>query len=602
MADDFVPDAPTAGDFTPDAAPAPPVGAAPSPPPATAPLSWSDVGSQALSNTPSSAYGVAHALVQPVLHPVETVENLKNLGMGVLEKTGVVPGEDHVKYADAVGHFLADRYGGYENVKRTLANDPVGIAADVSMLLTGGETALGRMPGIVGRAAEVAGETGRAINPINMATKGVEAAGRGVGNVAAQAVGNLGTFTGAEPLKYAFRAGYEGGQSAADFQGNLRGAAPMSAAVDEARNAVRAMRDQRGVAYKTGMQQIAGNPTVLDFQKIDNAYNSVANVKNFKGQDLSPATAGIRSDLKDAIDNWRALPPQDFHTVEGFDALKQKIGDIRDGTDYGTPARTMANSVYNAVRQTIVNADPRYARVMKGYEDASGQISNIERELSLNPTANVDTALRKLQSSLRDNVNTSFGRRKVLAEYLVNAGAPNLMYKLSGQALQPWFSRGIGRLGTQLAAELAAFHFVSPGIAAAAPLMSPRLMGEAAYYTGRATSPLKYAPDLRNAAFARPFGELPAGQPFPLQGMVPARAEDNEPNVPGIGGQQKHGGAVGQQRATGGKVGDSGHKGPLNRRKGQPARPLGAKLARDGKFYLPDKARPGKYLMVVPRV
>jgi hypothetical protein len=37
----------------------------------------------------------------------------------------------------------------------------------------------------------------------------------------------------------------------------------------------------------------------------------------------------------------------------------------------------------------------------------------------------VDTTLRKLQSILRDNVNTSYGYRGELAKFLVNAGAPN---------------------------------------------------------------------------------------------------------------------------------------------------------------------------------
>src|SRR5262245_45560868 len=94
---------------------------------------------------------------------------------------------------------------------------------------------------------------------------------------------------------------------------------------------------------------------------------------------------------------------------------------------------------------------------MNAYAKASDIINELERTLSLNPNATVDTSLRKLQSVLRDNVNTSFGRRRELAEYLVNHGAPNLIERLSGQALKPLASRGLGRLGMQVAAELAAF-------------------------------------------------------------------------------------------------------------------------------------------------
>ncbi len=86
---------------------------------------------------------------------------------------------------------------------------------------------------------------------------------------------------------------------------------------------------------------------------------------------------------------------------------------------------------------------------MKGYEEASNQIKEIERTLSLNPNATIDTSLRKLQSVLRDNVNTSYGRRGELAEYLMNVGAPNLMERLAGQSLKSPFARGLGRLIAQ---------------------------------------------------------------------------------------------------------------------------------------------------------
>jgi hypothetical protein len=99
-------------------------------------------------------------------------------------------------------------------------------------------------------------------------------------------------------------------------------------------------------------------------------------------------------------------------------------------------------------------------------------------------------------------VNTSFGRRRELAEYLVNHGAPNLIERLSGQALKPWAARGLGKLGMQVAIELASFGLGAHsaglgggGLAALAtlPMMSPRLMGEGAYYTGRLSRPIGQA-------------------------------------------------------------------------------------------------------------
>src|SRR6185436_11965461 len=109
---------------------------------------------ETVSNIPKSAAQFGSDLVQPILHPIDTAESFKNLGLGVLEKTGVMSGTEHEKYADAVGHFLADRYGGIENVKKTMREDPVGLAGDLSMFLTGGGSAAARAPGMVGRVGE----------------------------------------------------------------------------------------------------------------------------------------------------------------------------------------------------------------------------------------------------------------------------------------------------------------------------------------------------------------------------------------------------------------------------------------------------------------
>lgn len=452
-------------------------------------LSWSETGLQALENIPSSAMKFGADIVQPILHPIDTAKSLKDLGLGVIEHLGLKSGTEHEKYADAVGQFLKDRYGGIENIKRTLANDPVGLAADVSMILTGGETAAVRLPGMAGRIGEIAGTVGRAVDPLSA----VSAVAKPVGKAASEVLG-VTTGAGGEPLRIAFQSGAEGGKAGEEFRKNLRGQAPMEEAVNEARNAVKQLRVERGKAYRSEMAEIGQDKTVLDFNKIDKAVNDVQSVKSYKGQSLSPSTEKIRQTMGEAIADWKNLDPAEFHTAEGIDALKQKLGDIRDAAPYGTPERVVADQIYQAVRQTIVDQVPEYAKVMKGYEEASTQIKEIERTLSLNPNANVDTALRKLQSTLRDNVNTSFGRREELVDFLVNSGAPHLREKLAGQSLKSWAPRGLARIGTQelgaaaLGAHAGGLAGGLGGAAAGLAAASPRLMGEAAHAAGRASN------------------------------------------------------------------------------------------------------------------
>ncbi len=130
---------------------------------------------------------------------------------------------------------------------------------------------------------------------------------------------------------------------------------------------------------------------------------------------------------------------------------------------------------------------------MKGYEEASGVIKEIEKTLSLNPKASVDTALRKLQSVLRDNVNTNYGRRAELVDFLTRAGAPHLMEKLAGQSLSSVSPRGLSRVivGGEGASALGALALGHPGAAAALGggilTSSPRLVGGTAHLLGAAS-------------------------------------------------------------------------------------------------------------------
>ncbi len=91
------------------------------------------------------------------------------------------------------------------------------------------------------------------------------------------------------------------------------------------------------------------------------------------------------------------------------------------------------------------------------------------------------------------------------------------------------------------------------------------------------------------------FGAAKAPRVLPQFPSTIAAEPEQQP-VPGIPAQQKYGGRVAQQRASGGKVGDSGHKGQVES-KFDP-KSIGAKQAKNKRWYLPDPHRPGRFLMV----
>lgn len=301
----------------------------------------------------------------------------------------------------------------------------------------------------------------------------------------------LGSTTGAgsNSVRGAFEAGLAGGDTGAAFKGAMRGDTPMSQVVDDAKAALGEMRAARSQAYRAGMADISKDATVLDFSPIDEAISKTNGVKNFKEVDISPKTAGVRQEISDAINKWKSLNPAEYHTPEGMDALKQMIGDIRDSLPFHSPEQVVANNAYNAVKDSIVKQAPEYSRVMEGYSKASEELSSLQRELSLGPKANPNTALRKLQSIMRDNVNTSWGDRAKYAGMLGNNGAKAMTSKLAGQALSSPIPRGLAQYADAGAATLATLLH-GPSALAALPLASPRAVGEGAYALGRASGAL----------------------------------------------------------------------------------------------------------------
>ena len=167
-------------------------------------------------NVIKSGYNVAKGVVGAVMHPLDTATTLADVGAGALQKAVPQGVADFInkfdsnpeaavrasKVANAVGGMYADRYGSVEGIKKTLYEDPVGAAADLSTILSLGAGAVRQAPNIAAGALKVAGapemaatvartapvaaeiatpvaEVGRAINPINAVPLGF--AGKMVG-------------------------------------------------------------------------------------------------------------------------------------------------------------------------------------------------------------------------------------------------------------------------------------------------------------------------------------------------------------------------------------------------------------------------------------
>jgi hypothetical protein len=172
-----------------------------------------------------------------------------------------------------------------------------------------------------------------------------------------------------------------------------------------------------------------------------------------------------------------------------FDALKQRVGEIRDGTEAGTLSRRTADKVYSAIRGTAGPQGSAYDIAQKGYQSSVETTKELRKEFSLNEKSSDNTANRKLLSALRNNVNTNFGERERMMRELARK-EPALPGMIAGRNLSGWEPRGLARiLGNPLIAGTGALT-ISPWVLAALPAQSPRIAGEAAYAAGKASGAL----------------------------------------------------------------------------------------------------------------
>lgn len=444
-----------------------------------------EVASRAISNIPSSFGSMVGNIVEAVTSPVQTAKSVVDLGAGILQN--VLPeslvqavGEDKAsrEVASKVGQFYADRYGSVEGAKRAIAEDPVGVLADVSTILTGGALATPRA------VSQPLARAASAIDPLAIAGRGVlkatELGGRGVANV-------LGLTTGAgkESITKAFEAGQRGGAAAEQFRANISGRADPTEVLSLAKANLDEMNRLKQTEYRSGMVNIKNDKTVLDFADIDKALENAFNRVTYKGQVKNAKAAEKITEVQQDVAQWKALDPNEFHTPEGLDALKQKIGDTLESVPFEQKtARASIGEIYNSVKSSIQKQAPTYANTMREYSVASEQIREIERALSLGKGASVDTAMRKLQSLMRNNVQTNYGSRTKLAQQLEKAGGQEFMPGLAGQALSSVTPRG---LQTATAIPTGALAYGIGGLPSAGLSLlaaSPRAVGEAAYGVG----------------------------------------------------------------------------------------------------------------------
>ena len=452
---------------------------------------------ETLSNVPRSGINLVGDLAHAVMNPIDTVGNIADVAAGGLRKAlpksvsafidSVDPATNAKQNqqrmddkATAVGEVYANRYGGGQNILDTIRTDPVGAVGDVSALLGGAGAALKVAPGM-GKAATVASKVGSAIDPTLAALRGVGKVANATGKVGKNLFSTVSNIP-VENLNQAYRSGRTGEKT---FLEHLRGETPTTDTIGMARGNVDTMRQTMRKNYAEAKDGWANDTTQLNFAPVEDAMVKLKESLQHKGQwKIGKDEQRIVSEMEDVLTEWKADPS--LQTVDGMDALKQRIQAIYPDSPAQRQAQRAVTTMGNEVKNAIMEQAPQYAGAMKDYWQRAGQLDEIEKTLSLGDKSSVDSAVRKLQN-IGGPKNL---RRSELIDELEAGGGTPLRPALAGQSMSEWTPnmRGLGGVGAGALAGLLATG--NPAVLGGIAASSPRLVGESLHAAGRVAGSL----------------------------------------------------------------------------------------------------------------
>ena len=112
--------------------------------PAPRNYSLGEVPGAMIRNAPASGLKVAGDVVTAVTSPIQTTTGLGDLLGGIMEPVtpNILYGGDSRERAIAArnnfAEYMSQRFGGYDQLKRTMAEDPIGFLGDLSTVFSGG--------------------------------------------------------------------------------------------------------------------------------------------------------------------------------------------------------------------------------------------------------------------------------------------------------------------------------------------------------------------------------------------------------------------------------------------------------------------------------
>ena len=512
--------------------------------------------SSAASHLAPSAMKFGGEMVQMIKHPVETAKSMYGLGKGLVQL--LIPGEQGgEEAARAVGRHMKGRYGTISKIQKTFATDPVGFAADLSGLMTGGGTAavgLGKTIAKAGQlgfdkipsmaksgwpnfAVEKAGPRGREltntgnrsrppnilertgdriagagrsvanaanyIDPITGSAKLIGKVGRATGNTLSALEGKL-TGVGQDVVKQTFSAGLRNSKAWTKGFKNVEDADVL---VREARGNIKGLAQTAKAKYLVDLKKMIKENPKADWkpiaQKIQELAKSTLDDVVGEYSDITNIAELDKLGLMSDIVNQRLNDPR-MHNAGGFDHLKQTLNKIKISDDMPTAQRVRAE-LAATVKAEITKVYKPYETMMNEYTAYKNLHSELGAAFGKEKHATMDLTLRKLQAAMRNQVNTGMGNKRKLLEKI--DPTEQLADKISGQAMQEIMPRGMmGVSGPAMSVGAGVLGGPAAGIGLGI-MESPRAIGRATYTAGQIGSPFVKASKALGATGRKAVGK-----------------------------------------------------------------------------------------------
>ena len=473
--------------------------------------------SQAGRNLVPSSARLIGDLFQAVTSPIDTVTSLSQVIGGGLRKglrnLGVdMDGRpDSEQMFDSVVDGMAEKYGTVDGFKKALATDPASVLADASVLITGGASAVAKTAVSGSRTANVAKGVSNVATKLDPVALVAPVIGKGVTKTVGAVAPVVASFTsgvGRKSIEKAYESGVEGGSALKQFRDNMKGADPQLI-LDDALANLEKLRQKKNADYNAGMKEVSASGSKVMYNRIDYVLSKIT-------REANKLSDGSMDTINALLDKVKQSKEMGYDTVMQMDQLKQAIKEIGDASSTNG-GKVFAEEVRKSVVKAIEDVAPDYSKVMESYGKAAEQMKELKKTLSVESggKTNPDTALRKLLSIMRDNVQTNYGRRVTLAEELESIGGNKFINKIAGQDMASLAPKGM--LGRILAGGAVGYGaatgalggLFTPGAIPALALASPRVVGETAQLAGQAS---RVARKAAQAVPSGTFSQITAAQ------------------------------------------------------------------------------------------